>query len=909
MADSSPLPDPAELLVHAAWLQRLARSLVRDDAAAEDLVQDTWLTALRSSPSEGLRPRPWLARVLRNRLRSLERSKTRRERREADVAPHELLPSTAALSERAESGRMLLDAVLGLPEAQRQVLLLSYFEGLSVARIAALTGTSEVAVRSRIARAVVTLREELDRRSGGDRAHWLQALVPLAQSRREAAFASTGALGAATFLGALTMTTVSKTLAGAAAILLLGLALREFVTHEPDGQADTASKSIGAVEVTDATSSEIANTTGVETIGAHAAPAIRTPQAPPPSAAPPEQATDRALAGRVVDARTGAPIAGARVLAQDIERVQDARYDADFAGTPATWQLETDSRGEFHKELEGASVVALEVTSSGYVPRKLPVVVLGPATEIELQPASRLVLEVRFDRTGDRTSLEPLAGATCRLVLDGGNHARRTIQEGTTDARGEVVFAPRGRMAHVIVEIPDQPSFVKIYELEAGQERIEVVLQPAGELTGRVVDKRSGQPIAGATLSETFREELRSITDSDGSFRIHDQGRLWTVSHPDYATVYQFIAPRSSGVDHAPDIELEASALIVGRIDGFEGTVQFTAVGKQSWFMYQRFRQSLSLDSPDSVRITGVPPRAELVLEARDGHGHIGILETRAAASGETVDFGTLVPTATAELHGQLAGLDPSLPAVVRVRIQRGELILRDLTHAAHGTEYRFTSLPPGEAEVWIEQEGTPGFVARLDLVAAETSLDLDMGGRIRGIVRDETGAGVGDAFFLVRFKRAGMGYEEGVRSDPTGRFVRAGLDRTGAHHVSLLRTDGPKCVAVPKFIEGVIPDGPDLEFTLYQNTATITGKVSDGILESNDADSLRVQGNYLSERVTATIRDDGTFLLSVPHSGPWTLQLLAIDESGETLEILHVNGVDDVRDARPGIPVEFRRE
>ena len=54
------------LLEHAAWMRKLARELVRDPGAADDLTQDTWLAFLRSRPDPDRQIRPWLARVLRN---------------------------------------------------------------------------------------------------------------------------------------------------------------------------------------------------------------------------------------------------------------------------------------------------------------------------------------------------------------------------------------------------------------------------------------------------------------------------------------------------------------------------------------------------------------------------------------------------------------------------------------------------------------------------------------------------------------------------------------------------------------------------------------------------------------------------------------------------------------------------
>src|SRR6185503_8317505 len=57
------------LLDEAGWLRTLAASLASDAAQAEDLVQDTWLAALRREPRPG-EARPWLGRVVRNLARN-----------------------------------------------------------------------------------------------------------------------------------------------------------------------------------------------------------------------------------------------------------------------------------------------------------------------------------------------------------------------------------------------------------------------------------------------------------------------------------------------------------------------------------------------------------------------------------------------------------------------------------------------------------------------------------------------------------------------------------------------------------------------------------------------------------------------------------------------------------------------
>src|SRR5690242_1012820 len=69
-----------QLLAHADWVRELARGLVRDEAGAEDLAQDTLLVALRSDPKERASMRAWLAGIAKrlawNRLRSRERTQS-----------------------------------------------------------------------------------------------------------------------------------------------------------------------------------------------------------------------------------------------------------------------------------------------------------------------------------------------------------------------------------------------------------------------------------------------------------------------------------------------------------------------------------------------------------------------------------------------------------------------------------------------------------------------------------------------------------------------------------------------------------------------------------------------------------------------------------------------------------------
>ncbi|HVS09663.1 MAG TPA: RNA polymerase sigma factor, partial [Planctomycetota bacterium] len=170
-------PSLEVLLANAGWMRRLARRLARDEGEAEDLVQETWLAALRRGPGEEP-PASWLAQVLRNLASKAERSRRHRRSREALAARPEKLASTAELYERARLQRELASAVLELGEPYASTILLRYFEGLPPRAIARRQGVSISTVKTRLARGQERLRERLEREHGGREA-WLAALVPL----------------------------------------------------------------------------------------------------------------------------------------------------------------------------------------------------------------------------------------------------------------------------------------------------------------------------------------------------------------------------------------------------------------------------------------------------------------------------------------------------------------------------------------------------------------------------------------------------------------------------------------------------------------------------------------------------------------------------------------------------------
>lgn len=181
---ADPLSIPAEsLLQHRAFVQRLARSLVRDEHAAQDLVQETWLEALRHPPRSASAVRSWLARVVRTRAQNVARGDARRLSRERGVAREEADASEDRLRERVAMQHKVVEAVLGLKEPYRTVVLLHYYEGLSPAAIAARRGAPSGTVRAQLTRGHELLRERLDAEYGGVRSAWCAGLAALARGR------------------------------------------------------------------------------------------------------------------------------------------------------------------------------------------------------------------------------------------------------------------------------------------------------------------------------------------------------------------------------------------------------------------------------------------------------------------------------------------------------------------------------------------------------------------------------------------------------------------------------------------------------------------------------------------------------------------------------------------------------
>ena len=170
---------------YSGRVYRLAHGITRNPADAEEIVQDVFLQMVRKGAAfEGRAAlASWIYRVTTN----IALNKRRGKRREVETSLDDCLPTYESDGHRAgvraflvadwsarpdhellsgETRRVLEDAIDRLPEHYRAVLILRDVEELSNEEVAASVGDSVPAVKTRVHRARMALREILTRSLG-----------------------------------------------------------------------------------------------------------------------------------------------------------------------------------------------------------------------------------------------------------------------------------------------------------------------------------------------------------------------------------------------------------------------------------------------------------------------------------------------------------------------------------------------------------------------------------------------------------------------------------------------------------------------------------------------------------------------------------------------------------------------
>jgi RNA polymerase sigma-70 factor (ECF subfamily) len=140
---------------HGVVIHRYFKRLTGDAAAAEDLTQEVFLRVVRSGDryEHRERERAWVFRIARNVLLDRRRDEMRAPVLESRLEPITMPPQSTRTSVR--------EALALIPAEDREAFLLREIGGLAYAEIAAMTSSTVPAIRSRIYRARLALRDML----------------------------------------------------------------------------------------------------------------------------------------------------------------------------------------------------------------------------------------------------------------------------------------------------------------------------------------------------------------------------------------------------------------------------------------------------------------------------------------------------------------------------------------------------------------------------------------------------------------------------------------------------------------------------------------------------------------------------------------------------------------------------
>ena len=685
-------PSPEELLEHADWLGRLARALV-GDAAADDLVQETYEVALTQPPRREGPLRPWLAGVARNVARMRARGRARRERREGDADAPTEAPSPEELLARVETQQLVARIVVELDEPFRSTLLLRYYEGLSAAEIARAQAIPAGTVRWRLKEALDRVRATLDARHAGDRRRWAVMLVPIAK-------------------GVAVKTSIKLT-AGAAVVVALVVGARLLGWWGAGAEPAAATRPADAPPAAD----------------------VRNPDEGPAGAALTGAGPSREQPARDDDPKGALRLEG-QVIDEREQGVGGARVAID-ANPPIV--VTTEGDGSFVFEGLIARDYRLEATDGeGYAgPARLR---LGPDTEpvtLRLRPGG--VVTVAVTEAGTDA---PVAGADVELrstLL----YTAKTGADGLATLRGVgptwaplAARAPGFAPAAIMISTSGDP---------AAPDREAIALSRGAAVSGRVLDE-AGAPIEGARVVATPASEPFPVIDprrdavatrADGGFNLPvvaaGSYRL-TATHPSYGptTTEPFLVDGKHPRDGL-EVRLGAGGTVTGVVRDGAGKpvaaadVRVVATGHIWW----RPRRQAFTDARGRFTIAGLPRRAAEVVAWHPAGASAIVPVDLAAQPKHTVELtldvtgaieGVVVDKAGEPIGDAQVVADPVYSGGVEDRAAWSVRGVQELVTDAGG-RFRFTGLPDGayrlragrpdasEATLWLgaSVEARPG--------------------------------------------------------------------------------------------------------------------------------------------------------------------------------------------------------
>ncbi|NNF55553.1 MAG: sigma-70 family RNA polymerase sigma factor [Acidimicrobiales bacterium] len=148
---------------HVEEVYRFVHRRCHDHALSEDITQETFMSAIRSTDDPSSLTIGWLVTVARNRLLDVLRRQVRYERKLRLVG----VPGSNGYDDELAERLRINGALNELSVDHRLVLTLHYFDGLTVPALAEYLGRSVKSVEGLVTRARRELRTKLDEGAAG----------------------------------------------------------------------------------------------------------------------------------------------------------------------------------------------------------------------------------------------------------------------------------------------------------------------------------------------------------------------------------------------------------------------------------------------------------------------------------------------------------------------------------------------------------------------------------------------------------------------------------------------------------------------------------------------------------------------------------------------------------------------
>ena len=159
---------------YSSRIYNFAYRFLKNSESAEDATQEVFVKMLKHANQfhGDAKLSTWLFSITANWCRDYLRKADNKAKDSEDVlvtlpAPSEFSPDRTL--EQRENQLRIQKALTALTPEQREAILLSRYQGLSYAEIAQISGCSEGAVKTRVFRAMETLKKALAGERGGDR--------------------------------------------------------------------------------------------------------------------------------------------------------------------------------------------------------------------------------------------------------------------------------------------------------------------------------------------------------------------------------------------------------------------------------------------------------------------------------------------------------------------------------------------------------------------------------------------------------------------------------------------------------------------------------------------------------------------------------------------------------------------